>query len=66
MELYTDERIAPESFSKSETIDNLLKQVEELYSEHFEKGDTKKARDHLRKQTTEKTASPTLILYHRS
>ncbi|KAK8853230.1 hypothetical protein IAR55_003932 [Kwoniella newhampshirensis] len=55
MELYTDERISKCTFSKSEAIDGLIKQVEELYTAHFEHGDSKKARDKLRRQTREKT-----------
>ncbi|WWD19646.1 hypothetical protein CI109_104108 [Kwoniella shandongensis] len=55
MELYTDERISKCTFSRSESIDGLIKQVEELYTLHFEHGDSKKARDKLRRQTHEKT-----------
>ncbi|WVQ84502.1 hypothetical protein IAT38_006654 [Cryptococcus sp. DSM 104549] len=55
MELYTDERISKCTFSKSDSIDELIKQVEDLYTLHFEHGDSKRARDKLRKQTHEKT-----------
>lgn len=33
--MYTDERIAKCTFSKSEAIDDLIKQCEELYTVHF-------------------------------
>ncbi|ORY33359.1 SPX domain-domain-containing protein [Naematelia encephala] len=55
LELYTDEKISPESFAKGETIENLIKQMETLYTEHFEHGDSKKARDKLRRQFQEST-----------
>ncbi|WVQ74177.1 hypothetical protein IAR50_003771 [Cryptococcus sp. DSM 104548] len=55
LELYTDEHIAKCTFSKSEAIDNILKQVEDLYTIHFEHGDSKKAREKLRRQQKEKT-----------
>lgn len=48
MDLYTDERIAPCSFSRGELIDALLKKTEELFTEHFEHGDVKRARAKLR------------------
>jgi hypothetical protein len=35
MEMYTDERISKESFARGETIDKLIKETEDLYSEHF-------------------------------
>jgi hypothetical protein len=35
MEMYTDERITKESFARGETIDKLIKETEDLYSEHF-------------------------------
>lgn len=35
MELYTDDRIMPETFAQPETIDKLLKETEELFSVHF-------------------------------
>lgn len=50
LELYTEDRISPCSFSRGETIDNLIKQTESLFTEHFEHGDGKKARDKLRGQ----------------
>lgn len=52
MELYTDEIISPESFAHGEEMEHLLKQTEEMFSDHFEHGDSKKARDRLRKQDT--------------
>ncbi|OXC70750.1 hypothetical protein AYX13_00732 [Cryptococcus neoformans] len=55
LETYTDERIAKCTFSKSEAIDDLIKQCEELYTVHFEHGDSKKARERLRRQQMEKT-----------
>ncbi|WVF72993.1 hypothetical protein IAT40_007811 [Kwoniella sp. CBS 6097] len=55
LEMYTDERISKATFSKSEVIDGLIKQIEDLYTAHFEHGDSKKARERLRKQTHEKT-----------
>ncbi|ODN94664.1 hypothetical protein L198_04805 [Cryptococcus wingfieldii CBS 7118] len=55
LELYTDEHISRCTFSKSEAIDNILKQVEDLYTIHFEHGDSKKAREKLRRQQKEKT-----------
>ncbi|WWC91724.1 uncharacterized protein L201_006671 [Kwoniella dendrophila CBS 6074] len=55
LEMYTDERISKATFSQSEAIDGLIKQIEDLYTLHFEHGDSKKARDKLRRQTTEKT-----------
>lgn len=48
LEMYTDERIAPCSFSRGEPIDQLIKHTEELFSQHFEHGDYKKARSRLR------------------
>ncbi|KAL7418429.1 Xenotropic and polytropic retrovirus receptor 1 [Cryptotrichosporon argae] len=50
LDLYTDDRIAPESFAHEDTINGLLKQMEDLFGEHFEHGDLKKARDKLRGQ----------------
>lgn len=50
LDLYTDERIAPCSFSRGEPIDQLIKHTEELFSQHFEHGDFKKARQKLRGQ----------------
>lgn len=35
MEMYTDEKIVPESFAKADFIDGLIKQTEEMYTEHF-------------------------------
>ena len=35
MEMYTDERIAKETFAQGKVVDNLLKQMEDLFSEHF-------------------------------
>ncbi|KIR29217.1 hypothetical protein I309_01804 [Cryptococcus deuterogattii LA55] len=55
LEMYTDERISKCTFSKSEAIDDLIKQCEELYTIHFEHGDSKKARERLRRQQLEKT-----------
>nr|XP_019044152.1 hypothetical protein I302_07433 [Kwoniella bestiolae CBS 10118]OCF23082.1 hypothetical protein I302_07433 [Kwoniella bestiolae CBS 10118] len=55
LEMYTDERISKATFSQSEAIDGLIKQIEDLYTIHFEHGDSKRARDKLRRQTTEKT-----------
>ncbi|KAK4685855.1 hypothetical protein P7C73_g4278, partial [Tremellales sp. Uapishka_1] len=55
MELYTDEKIMKESFSKGDKIDGLIKQVEEMFTEHFEHGDSKRARDKLRKQNQHTT-----------
>ncbi|WVO14281.1 hypothetical protein L204_101913 [Cryptococcus depauperatus] len=55
LELYTDERITKCTFSKSEAIDDLIKQMEELYTSHFEHGDLKKAREKLRRQQHERT-----------
>lgn len=72
LELYTDEKISKETFAKGRVIDDLIKQMEELFTEHFgqwssslskseadlpEHGDTKKARDKLRRQQREKTVS---------
>ncbi|KLT45695.1 EXS-domain-containing protein [Cutaneotrichosporon oleaginosum] len=48
LELYTEDRIGPCSFARGETIDTLIRQSEELYSEHFEHGDAKRARLKLR------------------
>lgn len=48
--MFTEERISAEAFAKGEVIDEMLKNVEMLFTEHFEHGDTKKARDRLRKQ----------------
>lgn len=35
LELYTDEKISKETFAKGKVVDDLLKQMEELYTEHF-------------------------------
>ena len=35
LELYTDERIHAEEFARGETIEELISQVEDLYSTHF-------------------------------
>jgi len=35
MEMYTDEKISKEHFSSGKPIDDLIKQTEELYTEHF-------------------------------
>ena len=35
MEMYTDERIRQEHFSTGKSIDNLIKQTEDFYTEHF-------------------------------
>lgn len=61
LDLYTDERIAPCSFSRGEPIDQLLKQTEELFSEHFEHGDFKKARQKLRGQDAHSTHYQTVF-----
>ncbi|WWC64582.1 uncharacterized protein I303_107193 [Kwoniella dejecticola CBS 10117] len=55
LEMYTDEKISKATFSQSEAIDGLIKQIEDLYTIHFEHGDSKRARDKLRRQITEKT-----------
>ncbi|CAD6576022.1 MAG: hypothetical protein TREMPRED_001560 [Tremellales sp. Tagirdzhanova-0007] len=55
LEMYTDERISKEHFSSGRVVDDLIKQTEEMYTEHFEHGDSKKARDKLRKQFKDKT-----------
>lgn len=55
--MFTTERISMEAFAKGETIETMLKTVEELFTEHFEHGDTKKARDRLRKQDYVNTVS---------
>jgi hypothetical protein len=33
--MYTDEKIMHESFARGEQADKLIKQTEELYTEHF-------------------------------
>jgi hypothetical protein len=35
MELYTNERVMQQSFSNEKTIDNLLKEMEDLYTLRF-------------------------------
>ncbi|ORX40589.1 SPX domain-domain-containing protein [Kockovaella imperatae] len=55
MDMYTDERISKESFAQGDVVEKLLDQMEKLYSEHFEHGDSKKARDRLRRQTDVQT-----------
>ncbi|WWC72020.1 uncharacterized protein I206_105979 [Kwoniella pini CBS 10737] len=55
LEMYTDEKISKATFSQSQAIDGLIKQIEDLYTSHFEHGDSKRARDKLRRQTTERT-----------
>ncbi|WOO82310.1 Xenotropic and polytropic retrovirus receptor 1 [Vanrija pseudolonga] len=50
LELYTDDRIAPCSFARGEVIEGLIKETEDLFTEHFEHGDGKRARDRLRRQ----------------
>ncbi|EIW72108.1 hypothetical protein TREMEDRAFT_70627 [Tremella mesenterica DSM 1558] len=50
LEMYTDERVLKESFTNGDTVDALIQKVEEMFSEHFERGDSKKARDKLRRQ----------------
>jgi SPX domain protein involved in polyphosphate accumulation len=50
LELYTEDRITPCSFSRGDTIDTLLQQTEDLFTEHFEHGNKKKARTKLRQQ----------------
>lgn len=35
MDLWTDEHLSKHSFSKGEMVDDLLKQMEELYTDHF-------------------------------
>jgi hypothetical protein len=35
MEMYTDEKIMPETFAKGKEIDRLIKETEELFTEHF-------------------------------
>lgn len=35
MEMYTDEKISKEHFSNGKLIDDLIKQMEGLYTEHF-------------------------------
>jgi hypothetical protein len=37
MEMYTDERISKEHFSNGKLIEDLIKQTEDLYTEHFGK-----------------------------
>jgi hypothetical protein len=48
LELYTEDRIGPCLFARGETIDALIRSTEELFSEHFEHGDAKRARLKLR------------------
>ena len=35
MDLWTDEHLSKQAFSSGEMIDDLLKQMEELYTTHF-------------------------------
>lgn len=35
MEMYTDERISKEHFADGKRIDDLIKQTEDMYTEHF-------------------------------
>jgi len=35
MELYSDDKILKDKFAKGVSIDSLLKQMEELFTEHF-------------------------------
>jgi hypothetical protein len=46
MELYTDEKILPESFSRAVVIEGLIKQVEELYTTHFGRPHLCRSRKH--------------------
>lgn len=74
MDLWTDEHLSKQAFSSGEMVDDLLKQMEELYTTHFgeshpylgainsetdcpEHGDSKKARDKLRRQDRDNTVS---------
>lgn len=50
LELYTEDRISPCSFAHGDTIDHMLKQTEDLYTEAFEHGNAKRARLKLRRQ----------------
>ncbi|KAL1412764.1 Xenotropic and polytropic retrovirus receptor 1 [Vanrija albida] len=61
LELYTDDRIAPCSFARGEVIEGLIKETEELFTEHFEHGDGKRARDRLRRQDVDHTHYLTML-----
>lgn len=72
MDLWTEEHLSKAAFSKGDMVDDLLKQMEDLYTLHFgesdvpmdrpilkrtEHGDSKKARDKLRRQDRDNTVS---------
>lgn len=61
LELYTDDRIALCSFARGEVIEGLIKETEDLFTEHFEHGDGKRARDRLRRQDENHTHYLTML-----
>ncbi|KAJ9116645.1 hypothetical protein QFC20_000578 [Naganishia adeliensis] len=50
IDLYMDEKVSKISFADNRPVDALLKEIEDEYTERFEKGDHKKAVDRLRGQ----------------
>ncbi|KAG6377203.1 EXS family-domain-containing protein [Boletus reticuloceps] len=48
LEAYVKEKVEPSAFASGAIVGALLKEIEHLYARRFERGDRKKARDHLR------------------
>lgn len=61
LETFTEECISAEAFAKGETVEGMLKDTENMFTEHFEHGNSKKARDRLRKQDYVNTVSLSLV-----
>lgn len=52
---YMQERVEPSAFASGAMVSSMLKEMEELFAERFERGDKKKAITHLRVGATQKS-----------
>jgi hypothetical protein len=71
MDMWTDQYLGKQAFSNGERVESLIKEMEDMYTTHFgkskplhlviadlsEHGDSKKARDKLRRQDRNNTVS---------
>ena len=71
MDMWTEQYLGKQAFSNGERVESLIKEMEDMYTKHFgvltprqlinadvtEHGDSKKARDKLRRQDRNNTVS---------
>ena len=76
MDMWTEQYLGKQAFSNGERVESLIKEMEDMYTKHFgmfiplqlinadltEHGDSKKARDKLRRQDRNNTVS---VIVHR-